>query len=86
MDKNQLYTALSKTTKFEYIHPNENELNSIYMKRKQPYLELVNSKFNSLYKNGKIYEVRFDNDKVYVGSTCEELEKRLEWHLKNENS
>ena len=86
MDKKQLYTALSRTTKFEYIHLNKNEINSIYLNRKQPCLELVNSHFNSLYKNGKIYEVRFDSDKVYVGSTCEELNKRLYWHLKNKNS
>ena len=36
--------------------------------------------------NGKIYKVTFDNDKIYIGCTCEELQKRLEWHLKNKNS
>ena len=86
MDKKQLYTALSRTTKFEYIHLNDKETNNKYINRKQPILELVNSKFNSLYKNGKIYKVIFDNEMVYIGSTCEELETRLKWHLSNNKS
>jgi len=28
----------------------------------------------------------FDNDKVYVGSTCETLELRLQWHKSNPKS
>ena len=86
MDKKQLYTALSRTTKLEYIHLNNKEINNKYFNRWQPMLELTNSKFNSLYKNGKIYKVTFDNEKVYVGSTCEELETRLKWHLWNTKS
>ena len=85
MDKKQLYTALSRTTKLEYIHFNNRELNNIYFIRKQPFLELIKSKFNSLYKNGKI-QVTFDDGKVYVGSTCETLETRLKWHLSNPKS
>ena len=49
-------------------------------------LELCKVKFNSLYKNGKIYKVVFDNGNVYIGSTCEELKIRLKWHLSNKNS
>ena len=86
MDKKQLYTALSRTTKLEYIHLNNKEINNKYFNRRQPMLELTNSKFNSLYKNGKIYKVTFDNEKVYIGSTCEELETRLKWHLWNTKS
>ena len=41
MDKKQLYTALSRTTKFEYIHINNKELNNKYFNRRQPVLELV---------------------------------------------
>ena len=81
-----MYTALSRTTKFEYIHLNNKEIKNKYFNRKQPMLELINSKFNSLYKNGKIYKVTFDNEMVYVGSTCEELETRLKWHLSNNKS
>lgn len=86
MDKKQLYTALSRTTKLEYIRLNNNELNSVYKIRKQPDIELINSRFNSLYKNGKIYLVSFNNDKKYIGSTCEDLHIRLKWHLKSKNS
>ena len=83
MDKKQLYTALSRTTQLEYIHVNNKEINNKYFNKRQPVLELVNSKFNSLYKNGKIYKVTFDNGMVYVGSTCEDLKTRLKWHLSN---
>ena len=86
MDKKQLYTALSRTTKFDYIRINNKEISNKYFNRRQPVLELVNSKFNSLYKNGKIYKVTFDNKMVYVGSTCEELETRFKWHLSNNKS
>ena len=37
----------------KYIHWNNNEINNKYFNRKQPIFELFNSKFNSLYKNGK---------------------------------
>ena len=86
MDKKQLYTALSRTTKLDHIHLNNKEINNKYFNKRQPILELVNSKFNSLYKNGKIYQVTFDNGLVYVGSTCEEVEIRLKWHLSNMKS
>ena len=86
MDKKQLYTALSRTTKLEYIHLNNKEVNNKYVNRRQPLLELMNAKFNSLYKNGKIYQVTFDDEKIYVGLTCEELETRLSWHLTNPQS
>ena len=86
MDKKQLYTALSRTTKLEYIHLNNKEVNNKYVNRRQPLLELMNAKFISLYKNGKIYQVTFDDEKIYVGSTCEELETRLSWHLTNPQS
>ena len=61
-------------------------INYRYVNRKQPNLELTNSYFNSLYKNGKIYKVLFSDKKIYIGSTCEELNVRLNWHLRNKNS
>lgn len=54
IDKKQLYTALSRTTKFEYIHLNTSALNRVYAIRKQPNMEIVNSYYNSDYNNGKI--------------------------------
>ena len=86
MDKKQLYTALSRTTNFEYIHINNIELNHKYFDRRTPVLELMNAKLNSLYSNGKIYKVTFNDGKVYIGSTCEELETRFKWHLSNNKS
>ena len=84
--KKQLYTALSRTRKFEFIHLNFKELNNRYVTREQPTLELTNSKFNSLYRNGKIYKIMFDDGRLYVGSTCEELNTRLKWHLSDKQS
>ena len=54
--------------------------------RNSPELELTNARENSLFENGKIYEVTFDNQMIYVGSTCEELETRLRWHKNNNKS
>ena len=53
MHKKELYTALSRTTKFEYIQLGKTMLLKSYCNRKLPELELVNSKHNSLFKNGK---------------------------------
>lgn len=84
MDKKQLYTALSRTTKFEYIHLNTSALNHVYEIRKQPNMEIVNSYFNSDYNNRKIYMIEFEKwDKVYIGSTTGELKTRLMQHLTN---
>ena len=85
MDKKLLYTALSRTTKFEYIHLDNGNLNNKYKIRDMPVLELTNAKFNSLYSEGKIYKVLVD-DKVYIGSTCEDLATRLSRHLKDNKS
>ena len=74
MDKKQLYTFLSRTTKFEYTHLNNQKLNRKYVPRLQPKLELMNSHLNSDFLYGKIYEVTFENsDKISVGLTCEKL-------------
>ena len=50
MDEKQLYTALSRTTRFEYVKLNNKDMNNKYFNRRQPTLVLVNSKFNSLYR------------------------------------
>ena len=84
MDKKQLYTALSRTTKLEFIHLKNRALNKIYEIRKQPNMEIVNSYFNSDYNNGKIYKMEFEKcDKVYIGSTTTELKTRLMQRLTN---
>ena len=87
MDKKQSYTALSRTRKLDLIHLNNNAMNKIYVTREQPKMEIVNSYFNSDHNNGKIYKIKFENcDKVYIGSTTNELQNWLSQHLTNNKS
>lgn len=87
MDKKQLYTALSRTTNLEYIHLSNELLNKRYIPRQQPHIEILNSYFNRDYDNGKIYEIVFEKcDKIYVGSTCQELQDRLHEHVIDKKS
>lgn len=80
-----LYTAISRTRDYKFVHINKNEINDKYVK---PFnkLELVNSHFISLYKDGKIYEIVFpENDLHYIGQTCKSLEKRYIQHSQNKD-
>ena len=79
MDVKELYTALSRTTKIEYIHINPQKINRYYRERPQDQMIILNSYFNADYQNGKIYHVTFEkNNKHYVGSTTRILEDRLD--------
>ena len=62
MDKKQLYTALNRTKKYDFIHVNNENILDEYYERKLYKTEIVNSYFNSNYNNGKIYIIIFDND------------------------
>ena len=76
--------CIKKTIKkFEYIHMNFKEVKNRYFIRVQPRLELLNSKFSSIFKNTKIYIIMFDDGRVYLGLTFVELKMRLKWHLSN---
>lgn len=87
MDKKQLYTTLSRTTKLAYIHLKNSALNDVYDIRKQPKMDIVNSYFNSDYDNGKVHKIEFENcDILYIGSTTTELQARLSQHLTNNKS
>ena len=87
MDVKELYTALSRTTKIEYIHINPPKINRYYRERPQDQMIILNSYFNADYQNGKIYHVTFEkNDKHYVGSTTRILEDRLDEHKLNPKS
>lgn len=86
MDKRMLYTSLGRTIKLEYLHFDFKKLKNCYFNKNLPNLEYVNSRFNSLHKNGRIYEVVFNNDRRHVGSTCENLEVRLSQHIKDKTS
>ena len=83
MNKQQLYTALSRTTKFEYLHvENIKDAYHYNPKNKHEVLSIGHSE----YQNGKIYRVDFDDAKIYIGSTIKTLEKRLNEHLNDQKS
>ena len=60
MDVKELYTALSRTTKIEYIHLNPQKINRYYREQPQDQMIILNSYFNADYQNGKIYHVTFE--------------------------
>ena len=81
MDKKQIYTALSRCTEIANVRLDNAQLLSRYTRRRQPDLKLTGA-HESGQQTGKIYEIRFEaSDKIYIGSTCEELVTRLQWHL-----
>ena len=61
MDKKQLYTALSRTTRLEYIHLNNKEVNRRYHVRKQSEEEIAKTSSDLKYNSGKIYKIVFTN-------------------------
>jgi len=79
MSANELYTALSRGTKasnvnykytdrlFHWDTPN-NKLKSLQLKSE----ELLDTAY--------IYQITFDNDTIYIGSTAKQLEERLAEH------
>lgn len=87
MDIKELYTALSRTTKLEYIHLNCRYLCKQYSERKRETFIIKNSYFNTDFHKGKIYEIKFQfNDKYYVGSTTKTLQEQRLNHINNPKS
>ena len=83
MDKKQLYTALSRTTKLHHIHLTK--LNKMYENKKPPQTVMVNSYFNRDYHNGQIYKITFEhNNKLY--SSIRNLQERLNEHVTTKSS
>ena len=78
MNKKQLYTALSRTTKFEYIHA-EN-LKSKYNYTIKNKHEVV-STGHTEYQKGKIYKIQFEDGSIYIGSTIKTLEETKRTHF-----
>ena len=71
MDKKQMYTALSRTTKFEYLHINNSEIRNKYFIRKQPDVEIINPRIISLFNSSKIYLIKHKNGKMTISSSHE---------------
>ena len=82
MDKKMMYTALSRTTKWEYVHLNGN--NYIFETRKNQFRS-IGVGFNK-WKDCLIYKISSDNDNVYIGMTCKTLDERLREHKKDKKS
>ena len=78
MNKKQLYTALSRTTKFEYIHAENLKSKCEYnAKNKHEVVSIGHTE----YQNWKIYKIQFEDGRIYIGFTIKILEKRLKEHI-----
>ena len=83
MNKKQLYTALSRTTKFEYIYAENLKANYTYtVKNKHEVVSIGHTE----YQNGKIYKIELEDGSIYIGSTIKTLETRLKEHLSDTKS
>jgi hypothetical protein len=85
MNKKQLYTSLSRTTTFDYIHLDNTKLKSKYVYNMST-KHLTKTIKQSKYKDGKIYQIDFDDGCVYIGSTIKSIEERFDEHLNDNKS
>ena len=85
MDRKQMYTALSRTTKLDYIRIDKPA--RYYCKPKEYPSVVVNSYFNDDYHNGQVYEISFELiNKLYVGCSIRNLQQRLDEHINDKKS
>lgn len=83
MDKRQLHTSVSRTTKLRYIHLETKKINKKYFSRGSPTLDICNAKQSAFFSG---YKVTFNDGQVYIGCTCEDLNKTRKWHLTQKRS
>ena len=87
VDSKELYTSLSRTTKLEYIHLDNNKIRSSYGQRQQNNTSILNLGIDTEYHNGKLYQITFqNNDKVYVGCRTQLLKDLLDEHKLDQKS
>ena len=87
MDKKQLYTALSRTTKLDHIHLDTSKLKKEYEITMPDDYVIGNSYFNDDYHNGQIHKITFEyNNKLYIGSSNRNLQERLNEHVTTKSS
>ena len=84
MDKKMVYTAISRTTKWEYVHVAKALSNKRYSNREYKHKTLKT--YVTEYSKGKIYKITFDEGKIYIGQTCKELSERLKEHINDKRS
>lgn len=83
----QLYTALSRTIKLEYIQLRNKKLRNKYQNPPFYNMETINSYFNDDDNKGQIYKITFKhNDKLYIGSSMRNLQERLNEHVATKSS
>ena len=71
MNKKQLYTALSRTTKFKYIHRVNLESKYTYTVNDKHEVQSIG---HTKYQNKKIYKIELDDESTYIGSTINTIE------------
>ena len=80
IDKKELYTtALSRSTRLEYIRLENKEVRVVCCDKVNKDPEQV-SVGRSEYQHGNVYKVVFNDESVYIGSTCRTIEKQLANH------
>ena len=79
MSRKEIYTALSRATKLEYIHLDFKKLWRPHTDEKPKDLYMLNVKRGEC-QDGKVYEV-IVGESVYIGSTCNSLDDRLTEHM-----
>ena len=77
MNKKQLYTALSRTTKFKCIHAENLKFKYTYTVNNKHEVQSIG---HTEYQNGKIYKIQFDDESIHFGSTIKTLKMRLKEH------
>jgi len=85
MSRNLLYTALSRAKHEDLIHIGE--LKDYYPPPKaDTTIKEVHLMDGGKWKNSQLYKVSFPDGKFYIGYTTQDIDKRLEQHLKKSKS
>jgi hypothetical protein len=84
MNKKLFYTAMTRATKFKNIHIDGVQKEFTTDAKPDDYEKLCDK--GGKYKNGKVYEIDFQDGTYYVGKTCKSIEKRFEGHKKDPHS
>jgi hypothetical protein len=84
MGEKQMYTALSRTTEFEYTHVSGGLKDKYTYTRTSGVKQIKQAQ--TRYKNGTIYQVDLGSGFVYIESTKCTLEKRFAKHVNDQNS
>ena len=85
MNKNSVYVALSRATKYTDIHI-DGTMNKKYFAPDNNTLREIKPHFDKQFQKGKIYHITLNNKYHYVGSTTLSLNERLNQHKTDKTS